>query len=109
MDLSEKIRPSFAFVTSKPKWMNGLDNIPYDTKESLSQVAHHTNDLIISMLNGDNNYQVILAYYEKRNYTALLGWLCFFFVLYKFLITAKQANENAKLASLVYYNYEKGV
>ena len=54
MDLSEKIRPSFEFVNSKPKWMNMLDNIPYNTKESLSQAAHHTNDLIISMLNGDN-------------------------------------------------------
>ena len=54
MDLSEKIRPSFAFVTSKPKWMNVLDNIPYDSKDTLSQAAHHTNDLIISMLSGDN-------------------------------------------------------
>ena len=54
MDLSDKIRPSFAFVTSKPKWMNVLDNIPYDSKDTLSQAAHHTNDLIISMLSGDN-------------------------------------------------------
>ena len=54
MNLTEKIRPSFAFVTSKPKWMNGLDNIPYDSKDTLSQAAHHTNDLIISMLSGDN-------------------------------------------------------
>ena len=54
MELTEKIRPSFAFVTSKPKWMNGLDNIPYSQEDTLSQAAHHTNDLIISMLSGDN-------------------------------------------------------
>ena len=54
MNLTEKIRQSFAFVTSKPKWMNRLDNIPYTTEDTLSQAAHHTNDLIISMMNGDN-------------------------------------------------------
>ena len=54
MTLSEKIRPSFAFVESKPKWMSMLDNIPYTTEDTLSQAAHHTNDLIISMLSGDN-------------------------------------------------------
>ena len=53
MSLSEKIRPSFALVESKPKWMSGLDRIPYDRWESLSQAAHHINDLVIAMLDGN--------------------------------------------------------
>ena len=32
-----------------------------------------------------------------------------YFFFYRFLITFKQANEKVKLASLIYYNYEKGV
>ena len=54
MTLSEKIRPSFAFVESKPKWMSMLDNIPYDKEEPLAQAAHHINDLVIAMLDGCN-------------------------------------------------------
>ena len=54
MSLSEKIRPSFALVDSKPKWMSGLDNIPYDREDLLSQAAHHINDLVITMLDGCN-------------------------------------------------------
>ena len=54
MSLSEKIRPSFALVESKPKWMSGLDRIPYDRWEPLSQAAHHINDLVIAMLDGCN-------------------------------------------------------
>ena len=54
MTLSEKIRPAFALVTSKPKWMSMLDKIPYDKEEPLSQAAHHINDLVIAMLNGGN-------------------------------------------------------
>ena len=54
MSLSEKIRPSFALVDSKPKWMSGLDNIPYDREDLLSQAAHHINDLVIAMLDGCN-------------------------------------------------------
>ena len=54
MSLSEKIRPSFALVPSKPKWMSGLDNIPYDKEEPLAQAAHHINDLVIAMLDGCN-------------------------------------------------------
>ena len=54
MSLSEKIRPSFALVENKPKWMSGLEKkIPYST-DSLAQSAHHINDLIIGMLNGGN-------------------------------------------------------
>ena len=53
MSLSEKIRPSFALVESKPKWMSGLDRIPYDRWEPLSQAAHHINDLVIAMLDGN--------------------------------------------------------
>ena len=53
MTLSEKIRPSFAFVESKPKWMSTLDNIPYDKEEPLAQAAHHINDLVIAMLDGN--------------------------------------------------------
>ena len=30
MTLAEKIRPAFALVDSKPKWMSRIDNIPYD-------------------------------------------------------------------------------
>ena len=54
MRLCETIRPSFALVDSKPKWISGLDNIPYDKEEPLSQAAHHINDLVIAMLSGDN-------------------------------------------------------
>ena len=54
MSLSEKIRPSFALVDSKPKWMSELDNIPYDREDLLSQAAHHINDLVIAMLDGCN-------------------------------------------------------
>ena len=54
MSLSEKIRPSFALVDSKPKWMSGLDNIPYDKEEPLAQAAHHINNLVIAMLDGCN-------------------------------------------------------
>ena len=54
MSLSEKIRPSFALVESKPKWMSGLDNIPYDREDLLSQAAHHINDLVIAMLDDCN-------------------------------------------------------
>ena len=54
MSLSEKIIPSFALVESKPKWMSGLDRIPYDREEPLSQAAHHINDLVIAMLDGCN-------------------------------------------------------
>ena len=54
MSLSEKIRPSFGLVEGKPEWMSGLDNIPYDKEEPLSQTAHHINDLVIAMLSGCN-------------------------------------------------------
>ena len=54
MSLSEKIRPSFALVESKPKWMSMLDNIPFKKMDPTAQAAHHINDLIIGMLNGGN-------------------------------------------------------
>ena len=54
MSLSEKIRPSFGLVDSKPEWMSVLDNIPYDKEEPLAQAAYHINDLVIAMLNGGN-------------------------------------------------------
>ena len=54
MNLSEKIRPSFGLVESKPEWMSGLDRIPYDPMKPSSQAAHHINDLVIAMLNGGN-------------------------------------------------------
>lgn len=54
MSISEKIRPSFGLVEGKPEWMSGLDNIPYDKEEPLSQAAHHINDLVIAMFSGGN-------------------------------------------------------
>ena len=54
MSLSEKIRPSFGLVESKPEWMSMLDNIPYDKEDTLAQAANHSNDLVIAMLNGGN-------------------------------------------------------
>ena len=53
MTLSEKIRPSFGLVESKPDWMSVLDRIAYDPMEPLSQAAHHINDLVIAMLDGN--------------------------------------------------------
>ena len=54
MTLSEKIKPSFGLVESKPEWMSMLDNIPYDKEDTLAQAAHHINDLVIAMLDGCN-------------------------------------------------------